>query len=77
MVALSISNLEKQFPDLLRMVQAGEEIILEKAGKPIAKIIPFTKQKKKRVLGKEKGKIWMSDDFTAPLPPEMLEEFYK
>jgi hypothetical protein len=35
------------------------------------------KKKGKRILGKEKGKIWISDDFTDPLPQEILAEFYK
>ena len=76
MIAVNISGINEQFPQLLRKVEAGEEIILEKLGKPIAKIIPFH-QEGKRTLGKEKGKVWMSDDFTDPLPADILAEFYK
>lgn len=71
MIAVNISRINEQFPQLLRKVEAGEEIILEKFGKPIAKIIPFHKEGK-RTLGKEKGKVWMSDDFTDPLPAGIL-----
>lgn len=37
----------------------------------------FTNHKRKRVPGSAKGTITMSDDFTAPLDPEIVEEFYK
>ena len=76
MTALNILEINEQFPQILSKVEAGEEIILEKSGEPIAKIIPLGK-KRKRELGRERGKIWMSDDFTGPLPKEILEEFYK
>ncbi len=73
MASANVLNLEN-FPQILRKVEEGEEIILKRLGEPIAKIIPI--KKRKRVLGTEKGKIWMSDDFTAPLPDELVKEFY-
>lgn len=76
MTAVNVDAMHELFPSLLGKIEAGEEIILEKAGKPIARVIPIRK-KGKRVLGKEKGKIWMSDDFDAPLPKDVLSEFYK
>ncbi len=76
MTTLNILKIQEQFPGLLSKVESGEEIILEKSGEPVAKIIPWGK-KGKRKLGLEKGKIWMSDDFTDPLPQDILEEFYK
>ena len=76
MKSLSIEKVQEQFPEFVSTVEAGEEIILEKSGEPIARIVPI-KKNKKRILGKERGKIWISDDFTDPLPQEMLAEFYK
>ena len=66
MKALNIDKAKEQFCELVDTIEAGEEIILEKSGEPFAKIIPIQKRGK-RVLGKERGKIWMSEDFTAPL----------
>ncbi len=78
LMAFNIGKMERQFPSLVNKVEAGEEIIIEKSGKPIARIIPFHQREKgKRKLGLEKGNIWMSDDFTEPLPPDILKEFYK
>jgi prevent-host-death family protein len=76
MTSVSIEKVQEQFPAFLSKVEAGEEIILEKAGEPIARVVPI-KKREKRILGKERGKIWMSDDFDEPLPGEILSEFYK
>jgi len=51
------------------------QMINTRKSKPIAKIVPL--KKGKRTLGKEKGKIWMSDDFNDPLPEDLLSEFYQ
>jgi hypothetical protein len=50
------------------------EFLVQKS-KPVKK--KTDRKKGKRILGKEKGKIWISDDFTDPLPQEILAEFYK
>ena len=53
----------------------GEEIIIAKAGKPIAKLVPFAKKNKKRTAGLAKGKVTLSADFNEPLPDEIIKEF--
>ncbi len=63
------------FSKLLQIVQKGEEVIIANAGKPIAKLISFDSPILKRNLGKDKGKIWISPDFDAPLPSEILQSF--
>jgi len=77
MTSLNISEIKRQLPDFLSRVESGEEIILEKSGKAIARIVPIKAKKKRRKLGQEKGKIWMSEDFNDPLPRDILNEFYK
>lgn len=67
MKSLNISDIKLQFPDFISRVESGEEIILEKSGKAIARVVPINKKRKRRKLGREKGKIWMSEDFTDPL----------
>ena len=62
---------------LLVEVEQGHEIILARNGTPVAKIVPLPEPRKPRVLGKGRGKIWMSDDFDAPLPDDVLALFYK
>ncbi|MCK5056432.1 MAG: type II toxin-antitoxin system Phd/YefM family antitoxin [Candidatus Aminicenantes bacterium] len=68
MTSLNISEIKQRFPDFLRRVESGEEIILEKSGKAIARVVPIKEKRKRRKLGQERGKIWMSEDFNEPLP---------
>jgi prevent-host-death family protein len=54
---------------LLERVERGQEIVIARAGKPVAKLAPLGPQKRTRGLrGKYKGQIWMSEDFDEPLP---------
>lgn len=53
--------------ELVRMVEAGEKVVLARNGKPVAEIVP-AEPPKKRVGGFWKGKVWTSPDFDEPLP---------
>jgi prevent-host-death family protein len=72
-------NLREARANLSRLVAlaaAGEEIIIAKAGKPVARLVPLTPDLTPRKLDSMRGKIWMADDFNAPLPPDILASFY-
>jgi prevent-host-death family protein len=60
---------------LIDQVNAGEEVVITRHGRPVARLVPAEMPKPERKLGTLKGKIWMSDDFDAPLPDEMLKLF--
>ena len=60
---------------LVDQAAAGEEIIVAKAGKPLAKLVPFTKPKVVRRAGVLRGRIRIADDFDAPLPDDVLDGF--
>ncbi len=53
----------------------GKEIIIAKAGKPVARLVPLAPANAKRKLGLLNGKARIPDDFNAPLPDEVLAEF--
>ena len=59
---------------LIDQVNAGEEIVITRHGRPVARLVP-AEAAKPRKLGTLKGQIWMSDDFDAPLPDEVLKLF--
>lgn len=59
---------------LLERVERGEEIVIARDGKPIARLCPLPKRRKKRVLGKYAGQIRIADDFDE-LPPDVAEAF--
>jgi prevent-host-death family protein len=61
--------------ELVERAAAGEEIIIAKAGKPRARLVPLAEERKPRVPGALKGQISVADDFDDPLPPEILGYF--
>ncbi|MGH6896759.1 MAG: type II toxin-antitoxin system Phd/YefM family antitoxin [Geminicoccaceae bacterium] len=60
---------------LVNEVAAGEEIVIAKAGKPVARLLPFEPRREPRRPGLMKGKIWIADDFDEPLPEEIMAAF--
>jgi prevent-host-death family protein len=76
-VQVNIYEAKSKLSKLINRVIAGEEVIVAKSGKPVAKIVPLDKPIQDRKPGSAKGKIIISDDFDAPLPDDILKEFYK
>jgi prevent-host-death family protein len=59
---------------LLARVARGDEVIIAKAGKPIARLIPFVKLGR-RPLGQDAGVVDVPEDFNSPLPEQILRDF--
>ena len=72
---VNIHEAKTHLSRLLEQVQAGEEVVVAKAGRPIAKIVPLPQETKKRVAGSHKGQFRIADDFDAPLPPDLQKYF--
>jgi prevent-host-death family protein len=76
MQSFNIHEAKTHLSKLLEKVAAGEEVIISRAGKPVAKLVPIdAKQSGKRKLGLLKGKIWIDPDFDSPLPEDILSAF--
>jgi len=60
---------------LVDAAAAGEEIIIAKSGKPMARLGPLVEAQKKRRLGILAGKLRVPEDFDAPLPDEVIRAF--
>ncbi len=74
----AVYNLYEAKTSLSRLVDRaanGEEIILSKAGKPLAKLVPFRRPSGPRQPGGWEGRMRISEDFDAPLPPELQAAF--
>jgi prevent-host-death family protein len=59
-------NMHQAKTTLSRLVEralAGEEIVIARNGEPLVKLVPVEKEKKPRVPGRGKGKIWIGPDF--------------
>lgn len=59
---------------LVEEAEAGEEIILARAGEPAVRLVPV-RAGRRRQLGRWRGKVQMAEDFAAPLPEEMLRSW--
>jgi prevent-host-death family protein len=59
---------------LLEEVEAGEEIVLARSGRPVARLIPFKPRHDPRVPGVWRGRIRMAPDFDAT-PDELISSF--
>lgn len=62
---------------LIDRAAAGEEIIIARAGKPVARLAPLAPAHAKREPGLWRGLIKIAEDFDAPLPDRLLKGFYE
>ena len=75
MKTVNIHAAKTQLSVLVQEAAAGEEIIIAKAGKPVARLTALPKNDFRSAFGMLKGKIRISGDFDAPLPQEVLRDF--
>lgn len=75
MVEVNIHEAKTHLSRLLSRVAAGEEVVIAKAGKPVARLMPYKEKPRNRVPGMDKGRIWISDDFDEPLPEDIQKVF--
>jgi prevent-host-death family protein len=73
-MVVSLYEAKTQLSALVEAAAAGAEIIVTKNGRPRAKLVAIRDATSRR-SGRAKGKIWMSPDFDAPLPPEIVDGF--
>lgn len=77
-MASAIYNLYEAKTALSKLVEraaAGEEIIIAKHGRPLARLTALAQRGVPRKPGGWEGRLWVSPDFDAPLPAELLEAF--
>lgn len=70
---VNIYEAKTRFSKLLERVKEGEEIIIAKAGTPVARLAPIINKTVQRVPGSAKGKINIAPDFDAPLREIWIE----
>lgn len=66
MVQVNVQEAKTQFSELLTRVAAGDDVVIAKAGKPVARLVPVATPSR-RVLGQDKGLFEVPDDFDDPL----------
>lgn len=75
MKTLGIRVARIRLSQLVDEVAAGEEIVITKYGKPLARLLPLARCHEPRIPGLLKGKIWIAEDFDEPLPQEIMDHF--
>lgn len=75
MEIVNIHQAKTQLSRLIERVSAGEEIVIARGGKPVARLAPLVQRSLPREPGALRGRIRIASDFDAPLPDELLGLF--
>ena len=75
MKQINIHQVKTELSKLVERAEAGEEIVIARAGKPAAKLVPLTRARGQRRLGLLDGKFRIPNDFNAPLPDSVIRAF--
>jgi prevent-host-death family protein len=73
--AINIHEAKTHLSRLVEQAAAGKEVIISKAGKPMARLVPLAVVARPKRLGLLKGKIKAPDNFNSPLDPSVLALF--
>lgn len=71
---VNVHEAKTHFSRLLERVSKGEEVVIAKAGRPVAKLVPYRESTGDRVPGSWRGRVWLADDFDE-LPPDIAAAF--
>jgi prevent-host-death family protein len=71
----NIHEAKSQLSKLLEQVERGDDVIIARAGVPVARLVRVSATTTDRTLGTEVGRMVIADDFDAPLPPDILASF--
>ena len=72
---LNLYEAKTRLSELVDRAAKGEEIVIAKAGTPMAVLGPLPVASQPRVPGGWQGRMWIADDFDAPLPPQIQAGF--
>jgi prevent-host-death family protein len=74
MTIANIHQAKSQLSKLVEIAERGEEVIIARAGKPVARLVPYRETSEPREGGQWKGRVRISPDFDE-LPPDLAEAF--
>jgi prevent-host-death family protein len=75
MRVVNIHEAKTQLSRLVERAERGEEILIARAGKPVARLMPLAAPARRREPGLLKGRIHITEEFDAPLPEEVQRAF--
>ncbi len=74
MVNPSVDEAQSQLPKLIELAQQGEEVVIERAGTPVARLVPYKREAVPRRGGQWRGRVHIASDFDE-LPPDIGQAF--
>ncbi len=74
-MTVNIHEAKTHLSKLIRRVLQGEEIVIARAGRPVARLVPAAQRPARRAPGSARGQAAVAADFDAPLPHEIQKEF--
>jgi len=75
MDTVNLYEAKTNLSSLVERAAAGEEIVIAKAGRPMARLVPLARRTTPRPLGLLEGQVWVGPDFDDPLPEEIQAAF--
>jgi prevent-host-death family protein len=75
MTIVNVGEAKTSLSRLLRLVEAGEEVVIARDGTPVARLVAAVERRKPRVPGRFRGRIVIRPDFDDPLPQEVQRYF--
>ena len=75
MTKFNIHQAKTQFSRLVELAAGGEEVIIAKSGKPVARLVSYTLKGTVRRPGSMRGRIRIKKNFDAPLPKNLIDAF--
>ncbi len=77
MATVNVHDAKTHFSRILSRVESGEEIVIAKTGRPVARIVPLSEKISRRTPGSAKGLVVIKKGFFEPLPKSILDDFEK
>lgn len=76
MVRVGMHEAKTRLSQLVEQVEAGEEVVIQRRGKPVARLVAVEQPRRGRaaVRGALKGEVWIADDFDE-LPDDVADAF--
>lgn len=75
LMQVNVHEAKTRFSRLLERVALGDEVIIAKAGRPVARLVPIVPEVRERQPGSARGDVWVGPDFDAPLPEDVQAGF--
>ncbi len=75
MKQVNIHEAKTGLSKLVERAEAGEDVVIARAGRPVVKLVALTKARTPRRLGPLDGRFKIPDDFNKPLPASVLRAF--